>query len=296
MITIPRDIFLKIQKNKTIHEDSEPQYSDDDLLKKIASMDFTRLSYWLYEYKYISYVGSGSSRTAFILNDGRCLKVAKNQKGLAQNKAEYEATVKLNGNGKYTCFSQIYAADTETWKSMIVEAATEVYAEDFEALLQFDEQFDSVEDQMAHHRNIDAGIATDAVLYAMVFKTGETLANLKSSDPNKFLTQFNKYRSVVGHSMIKEQFVDSEIVPIARNIINAKITETRTNGLHSKPEFSYMNLKSLVRFYEDHGTKIVTPGDLYQEENWGMTDRGNGAELIIIDAGLSEEVYNQYYA
>ena len=44
------------------------------------------------------YLGSGSSRTAYVLSNRYVLKIAKNRKGIAQNKAEVELAVNPNVN------------------------------------------------------------------------------------------------------------------------------------------------------------------------------------------------------
>lgn len=41
----------------------------------------------------------------------------------------------------------------------------------------------------------------------------------------------------------------------------------------------------------DHGV-----GDLLRIQNWGMVNREYGPEMVILDTGLSQEIYNNYYS
>ena len=74
--------------------------------------------------KNAKYVGEGSSRTAFCIPPGSwkdgsapiCLKIAKNEKGIAQNKAEIEVFRKY---GKFHCFPEIYEQDPNGFFTMM---------------------------------------------------------------------------------------------------------------------------------------------------------------------------------
>lgn len=36
-------------------------------------------------------------------------------------------------------------------------------------------------------------------------------------------------------------------------------------------------------------------GDLIRIQNYGMVNRNNKPEIVLLDAGLTEQTYNEYY-
>ena len=60
-------------------------------------------------------LSSGSSRIVYVVDEDKVLKLAKNQKGLAQNKNE----IRLGTEIYYTCFAEIYEYDEDgLWVEM----------------------------------------------------------------------------------------------------------------------------------------------------------------------------------
>lgn len=55
-------------------------------------------------------------------------------------------------------------------------------------------------------------------------------------------------------------------------------------------------LWSLVKFYMKNGIDELVPDDLEVVENWGIAVRDNQKVLVVIDAGLSENIYQNHYA
>lgn len=78
----------------------------------------------------IKFAGRGSSRAAFALAGGKCLKIATSFKGVAQNKQE----LKNSADKTLRCFTQNYAqaADCE---SLLTECCAKARKEDFQKLL-----------------------------------------------------------------------------------------------------------------------------------------------------------------
>lgn len=63
----------------------------------IADVDFDGINYNLREGMY-RYIGSGSGRRVFDLENGYVVKVAKNRRGIAQNQVEYEIALADQSN------------------------------------------------------------------------------------------------------------------------------------------------------------------------------------------------------
>ena len=71
---------------------------------------------------YYKYIGSGSSRDVFDLENGYVIKVAKNKAGIAQNKAEY----KISDNDNSDLFAKVVQVSND-FSLLIMEKADEIY-------------------------------------------------------------------------------------------------------------------------------------------------------------------------
>jgi len=72
--------------------------------------------------RYYKYIGSGSSRDVFDLENGYVIKVAKNRAGIAQNKAEY----KVSDNDKSDLFAKVVQVSND-FNLLIMEKADTIY-------------------------------------------------------------------------------------------------------------------------------------------------------------------------
>lgn len=79
--------------------------------------------------KVMRFVGMGSSRITFALQDGSALKFAYNQAGIAQNKKEI-FLVQQKGENSLPCFPKVYD-HTDDWRGMLVECCSPISEEDF---------------------------------------------------------------------------------------------------------------------------------------------------------------------
>ena len=59
---------------------------------------------------------------------------------------------------------------------------------------------------------------------------------------------------------------------------------------------SNKNLSEFDEYIGDHGSQSFTPaGDMTRLCNYGLTQRNDEACIVLLDSGLSEEVWNTYY-
>lgn len=85
-----------------------------------STVDFNQIKIKIKNKRY-KLIGSGSGRRVFDLENGYVVKVAKNKKGIAQNKAEYKISLADNSN--------IFAKITEVssnYKLLIMEKAEKI--------------------------------------------------------------------------------------------------------------------------------------------------------------------------
>lgn len=174
-------------------------------------------------------LGSGSSRTVYKVDDQKVLKIAKNQKGLAQNEAEMDW-----GRNNYGVFGIIYEADTEnnTWIEM--ELASKARASDFQRIL---------------------GVSWEetTALIDYIFSL---------SSKCRYPMYFNER---------------------IKNLYEKLIVEEES-------EF-FLSLNMYIFDYQPWSVN-----DWTVLNNWGIVKRNGKEELVIIDDGLSEDVWNNYYA
>ena len=169
------------------------------------------------------HIGKGSSRATFQIDDEKVLKLAWNNKGLAQNIEEvqtYNASI----------FPKVYDYD-ENGKWIISEFVLPAKSEDFKHCFGMSfQQFASFILACANYRFGKS--------YWGAMSEEEWLSYLES---NKNLSEFDEY---IG----------------------------------------------------DHGSQSFTPaGDMTRLCNYGLTQRNGEACIVLLDSGLSEEVWNTYY-
>lgn len=74
--------------------------------------------------------------------------------------------------------------------------------------------------------------------------------------------------------------------------------EMALNMAKPNPHPKYQILKDLLQFYIDNGStdEELTINDLEAEANWGVAYRNGELVPVIIDAGFSDRVYQDFYS
>lgn len=173
-------------------------------------------------------IGNGSSRQVFQIDDEKVLKLAKNNKGLAQN--EYE------GQDDY-------------YK---------------ESLSIFPKVFDKADDY--------SWLISEYVLPA------------KEKDFQHCLgMSFNEWCSVIRAIEINCRYQVKQLFWV-KPIENEKLWELCDNN------------ETVYEFNDYIGSyDTASVGDLYVIQNYGLALRNNQPQIIILDSGLSEEIWNTHY-
>jgi len=121
----------------SIIKGTDPFLQELSLIKKPEKrVEFAKKSFKL--------IGEGSARAAFLIPVGRVLKVAKNEKGMAQNCLEAKPEMQRD------CTNRIIMADPEG-KWIIVKRAKKISEEKFEELTGF--SFDDFTDSLFYKFN-----------------------------------------------------------------------------------------------------------------------------------------------
>lgn len=177
-------------------------------------------------------IGNGSSRIVFQIDDEVCLKLAKNEKGVAQNLEE----ISIARDNIISYIPKIFnGSDEENGLWVITQYVLPAKPNDFKKILGAD--FKDVSDFAS---NIDRS--------------------------------YNRR--------------DSYLMKMADNMIR---------HLYDKYENNDLVIELFNDIHELKGSYSQFVGDLTRIQNWGMVKEDGNVFLVILDSGLSEEVFNQFY-
>lgn len=170
-------------------------------------------------------IGNGSSRMVFQIDDEKCLKIAKNEKGVAQNSAEYDWYAQ-----SYGIFPNLYnSADDGRW--ILVEYVLPASKKDFKVCLGIDFN----------------------VFQEFVAKCYKSYSN-------------QKYARYMNPSISDEAF-----------------------------EQMLENNEWLEQLYTYMSDYQVPFGDLQRLSNIGLVQRSGKPQIVILDSGLTQSIYDEYY-
>ena len=169
--------------------------------------------------------GRGSSRVIFQLSDDKVLKLALNQKGIAQNEAECDWGVQ-----QYDVVPEIFnESDTDNYYFLVSEYVLPAKEEDFEHVFGFD-------------------FTTFCQCLAAFYKC------------------YNP------HNYCRVSAMDNKSL-----------------------EYLLDNSDDLNSFYSYMTDYRVPIGDMLRIQNYGMTNRSGQPQIVLLDSGLNDDVWNNYY-
>lgn len=172
-------------------------------------------------------VGRGSSRLVYQIDDTWVLKLAYNQKGVAQNEQEFN-------------FSQ----------ENFVDVTPKVYEE-----------------------------LSDTENY--LFIVSEYVLPAKEEDFNHvFGISFEKFCSVL---TTVESYYSRKRFPSYSILSDEEMEELEENS---------DNLREYVEYVSNYQPPL---GDMLAMRNYGLTHRDGESYIVLLDSGLSDEIYNTYY-
>ena len=173
--------------------------------------------------------GSGSARMIFEIDDDKVLKLAKNQKGIAQNEVEVDTS--RFSDCVVKCFEW---ADDYSW--VIEENCIPARKSDFKRLL-----------------SVDFNTFCDLLMYQ------------HSMYSNRRFWRYSKLKN------------DDEAQELA-------------NRLYEEDEYGFvLQVMELMANYN------LPFGDLTRISSYGLVKRDGVPEIVIIDSGLTDDVYEKYY-
>lgn len=171
-------------------------------------------------------IGNGSSRMVFQIDDEKCLKLAKNGKGVAQNDVEMEYWKR-----DYDIFPKVFESDDDKAMWIICEYVLPARAADFKACTGID------------------------------FKTFVKWMQKTFARYNNY---YYRYR----------------------------------NDVMSDDEYgNYLDNSEFLQEMADYLTNSdIANHDMLRLTNWGLAKRDGGGCPVLLDHGLNDEVFKQYYS
>ena len=224
------------------------------------------------------FVGKGSSRTTFILNDKTALKIAHNEKGIAQNENEIKLSEMLND---LDGFATIFDWDKKRYSALTTELCSPL-EDDQSGVDTFYEMF-----KMTPMETIDM------LLY--LYEQDGTTTRLRKKMKLILASEDRSFSDLC--DMVEKQYLSSvldcmskvEMMEKAR--INLKFLDMYDDKNNPQGQV----LRSIIDFQiKTNGEKVIFD-DMTNPANWGMVNRNGKDCLVIIDAGLSDQIAKEYY-
>ena len=228
MINISESIKTELLKHEafdlieTMLGEEYPQSFNMEEFKTLKSFN-ARIKYCQEHLKRIS---SGSSRIVYMIDDEKVLKLAKNNKGIAQNEVEYDYAEHLSND---PVLAKVFDADTDnnTWIEM------------------------------------------------------ELARKLNEA----------KFKQITGHDW---KYFAQEVINVYRETQRQKqlyrVPEDAKMTLWEDETFSYQIFNLIEMYPEFKG------GDLAKINSYGIVKRGGADRIVLIDFGLTNNVWDSYYS
>lgn len=240
---------------------------DNSQLWRKKTYDWMKSNYLKYKCPPIKLVGVGSSRTAYACIGGKCLKVAMNDAGAAQNKQEQKYTCKKHWwTTTYACFVNTYG-----------------FNEDYGLLLS----------ECCAKSNQPNALAVSFSMYDIHILSAVVKAICKDEN--------HDIRSA--SNALKDMAID---IKKSRNSFSSKYADVAEKGAEwlqnlqslstSKMTPGQKSFMQLVKFWKKNGTDELLPGDVITEDNWGFAIRDGKIAPVMLDVGFSKSVASRYYS
>lgn len=285
LTTIPEEEFLQLCEGISEANASKRNFNWTTMLKWSNTRD--RINQYMATTN-TKYIGAGSSRTAYYLPQGKygpnkletpaCFKVAKNVKGVAQNKLEIRNLKKFSGD-EWPCFPYLYDWDSKKKLFVLCEVGTSVL-----------------------NGKIGKAYCDDWVKFYKSYEKENSNKDFK----NKIDRMFGKFiaQSLLRPKMLANIFYSfSDIIDMLcelrekkKNADAKKVFNYIMNFLNEVEENypKYNGITTTIKFCMDHKKEILA-NDFEASGNWAFVKRGKNFVAIPIDWGFNDEVARKYY-
>lgn len=224
------------------------------------------------------FVGEGSSRTTFILNDKTALKIAHNKKGIAQNENEIKLAETLN---ELDGFATIFDWDRKTHSALTTELCSPL-EDDQSGIDTFYEMF-----EMTPMETID--------MLMYLYEQDGTTTHLRKKMKLILANEDRSFDDLCG--MVEKQYLSSilDCMSKVEMMEKARINLRFFDMYDDKNDPQGQVFRSIIDFQINTNGDKVLFDDMTNPANWGIINRDGKDCLVIIDAGYSKEVADNHY-
>lgn len=226
-----------------------------------------------------TFIAEGSSRMAFLMKDGKCLKIAKNEAGVSQNKQECK-TFSMKGIEKYSCFPKLFDADRKNYRALIEEFGTKIPVE-------------------WAKQHFDGHYFREAMTIIAIMQEIIEVRKCKIADAKDICGKILLSKNIpedLQHNAAPTLYLYAISNPAQLEDDNHDLLKTFRAVFDPKNSEIIAPMIDLLKFYQDHGHKSLMIDDLMTSNNWALCHRNGQDVPVIIDAGLSDSVWNKHYS
>lgn len=289
MVIVPKEILEKLAKGVS-EEDSGKNgrlpFDFDDFIKTVDNE--SKINTYLAR-RNISFVGTGTSRTAYLIPKGSCtdaknvpvcFKVAKNLVGIKQNETEREI---IGRYGKEEpCFVKIYRYDDK--RNLCLESEIGSPIEKYDMKKYFADWNSFMEKEASAHGSFFSSLKQ---IFSKIFKDGEqhSLASIKIDSAKNVFDMLFAIKDFRKLGTTHKKYRDTA----------AKFVDAVAACGKSYPK--YAGISSLVNvLFNKGGEEEIRIGEFNGTENFAMVYRGGSEPVMIpIDYGITEKVFANFY-
>jgi len=213
----------------------------------------------------LPFLGSGSSRITFALSGDKTLKIAKNNAGAAQNKAEVEVAQKLGQNELVT---KVFDFSPD-FKWMVAEIVKPLEPNEFEQFIGLDsDKFQRLMDWFEYNRSL------------------EDFWRWRKAQMDKLASDIDRYRDNADRAKQLGEDEDVEIYMERIARANRQSDFLKSLNYHSPIIKFAKDLMDVAKKLE------LEIGDLVRLEHFGRTVKG---KIRLYDYGLTKSVFDKHY-
>ena len=257
-----KDVCNEYSQKKTQLKSSLKDNFDKFWRRK--AYDQLKHDYLRYKCPPIKLVGVGSSRTAYACLGGKCLKVAMNEAGAAQNKQEQKHTYKKHWwSTTYACFVQTYGSNPDF--GLLMSECCAKSNEDNALAISF-------------------GMSSQTAFRAVV----KAICNDKNHD----LMSASTSRKSMAEDLKQKESADIYVNAAEEG---SKWLQALQSARRSEMTPGQKSFVQLVKFWKKNGTEELLPGDVTNEDNWGFAIRDGKIAPVMLDVGFSRSIADAFY-
>lgn len=286
MVIVSREILENLANGVSEAEDNEKLPFDfKDFVENVDHE--SKVNPYLAK-RNIKYVGTGSSRTAYMIPKGSCVdaktvpvcfKVAKNLAGIKQNETEHKIITRYGKDEP--CFTKLYKYDST--RNLCLESEIGAPLQNYDIKKYFADWNSFVEKESKSAGFIDG-----------LKKVVSKLLKKNVTDPGKDL-KINETKNIFDILYLVKDFrnigdSDAKYKDAAKKYVEVMLECGKKNP-------KYLGLSSLIHVLFDKGAeKELRIGEFSGAENFAMVYRGGKEPVLIpIDYGVTEKVFDDFY-